>query len=530
MIRPTMEQSLPRGLGGLRRREHRQKPASVSSGPPASAEGRPWVRRAVWLAAVVVLLPLLGVGFLNDDFVGVVELGPLGWTAVLDQFHPIGSEFLRPLGFVMFRTELSLFGTRAWLFHASHLALFVLAAWLAGKLRFPTCRSRRCRVDGGSSASLPRPDRGRGLDRGDVRPSRFAADECGAPSRDGARMGPPPHASRMAGLPVLRGASGEGVRICDSVCGGCLGAARCALAGAADDPCDPVRVGLRGCGPCVRLPHGCPRRDWRVRRYLHHIRDIQGLQAPGNDGASRARSGQPDLRSLRPASSRLSASRQRQRCCSVYCSGKAARAPARCSPASHSRSSGSHPRCRTSTRPPSSGVRADSSRSPAWVSPSLPGWRSPPLHAGGRGSPDHCCWWPGRARLFSTSSRGWVPRDAETWCSAGSSAPRAAPVRTGYGWPGRSTTTGAPSFWGGGLQRQSPLRCRTGLSTWTPSSCRTGSTGPSGRRRSGRKGSCTFSGSIRPRHASWPPTDARRPRRGDDDGRERLKARRPVAP
>jgi len=120
-----MEQSLLGGLGGLRPHEHHQEQASVSSGAPGSA---------VWLAAVVVLLPLLGVGFLNDDFVGIVDLGPLGWAAVLDQFHPTGSEFLRPLGFVMFRTELSLFGTRAWLFHASHLALFVLAAWLAGKL------------------------------------------------------------------------------------------------------------------------------------------------------------------------------------------------------------------------------------------------------------------------------------------------------------------------------------------------------------------------------------------------------------
>jgi len=86
------------------------------------------------MAAVVVLLPLLGVGFLNDDFVGIVELGPRGWAPLLDQFHPKDFDFLRPLGFVLFRTELSLFGTRAWLFHASHLALFVLAAWLAGRL------------------------------------------------------------------------------------------------------------------------------------------------------------------------------------------------------------------------------------------------------------------------------------------------------------------------------------------------------------------------------------------------------------
>lgn len=134
MIRPAMEQGLQRGLGGLRQREHPQEQVGVSSGAPGSAKGRPWARRAAWLAAVVMLLPLLGVGFLNDDFVGIVELGPRGWAPLLDQFHPTDFDFLRPLGFVLFQTEFSFFGTRAWLFHASHLALFILAAWLAGRL------------------------------------------------------------------------------------------------------------------------------------------------------------------------------------------------------------------------------------------------------------------------------------------------------------------------------------------------------------------------------------------------------------
>jgi hypothetical protein len=91
-------------------------------------------RRLVWLVAGLVLLPLLGIGFLNDDFVGVVHFGPRGWAGMLDAFHPKDFEFLRPLGFLLFRAELSAFGARPWLFHATHLALFALAAWLAGRL------------------------------------------------------------------------------------------------------------------------------------------------------------------------------------------------------------------------------------------------------------------------------------------------------------------------------------------------------------------------------------------------------------
>jgi hypothetical protein len=96
-------------------------------------------RRAWWLGASVVLLPLLAVGFLNDDFVGLMHFGPQGWAGVLDQFHPRGFEFLRPFGFVLFRSELSLFGPRPFLFHLTHLALFVLAAALAGRLAARLC-------------------------------------------------------------------------------------------------------------------------------------------------------------------------------------------------------------------------------------------------------------------------------------------------------------------------------------------------------------------------------------------------------
>ena len=92
------------------------------------------LRSAAWLAAGLPLLPLLGVGFLNDDFVGLVQFAARGWRGVLDSFVPADFEFLRPLGFLLFRAELSLFGLRPLLFHAVHLALFVLAAWLAGRL------------------------------------------------------------------------------------------------------------------------------------------------------------------------------------------------------------------------------------------------------------------------------------------------------------------------------------------------------------------------------------------------------------
>jgi hypothetical protein len=87
-----------------------------------------------WLAAGLVLLPLLGIGFLADDYAGLVYFGPQGWAGVLGQFKPKDFEFLRPLGFLLFRAELSSFGARPWLFHAAHLGLFILAAWLAGRL------------------------------------------------------------------------------------------------------------------------------------------------------------------------------------------------------------------------------------------------------------------------------------------------------------------------------------------------------------------------------------------------------------
>lgn len=108
-------------------------PDREEPGVPSPAPA-PWAHRAAWVVAAAALLPLLGVGFLVDDFIGIVDLGPRGWSLVLQEFHPRDFEFLRPLGFLLFRGELSLFGARPWLFHASHLALFVLAAVLAARL------------------------------------------------------------------------------------------------------------------------------------------------------------------------------------------------------------------------------------------------------------------------------------------------------------------------------------------------------------------------------------------------------------
>jgi hypothetical protein len=63
-----------------------------------------------------------------------VHFARRGWAGVVEQLHPASFEFLRPLAFLVFRVELSLFGARAALFHAAHLLMFVLAAALAGRL------------------------------------------------------------------------------------------------------------------------------------------------------------------------------------------------------------------------------------------------------------------------------------------------------------------------------------------------------------------------------------------------------------
>jgi hypothetical protein len=91
-------------------------------------------RFPVWLLAVVPLLPVLGLGFFNDDYTGLALLGSGGWHEVWEFFHPSHFEFLRPLTVVVFKLELGLLGERAGPLHAAHLGLFVLAAWLTARL------------------------------------------------------------------------------------------------------------------------------------------------------------------------------------------------------------------------------------------------------------------------------------------------------------------------------------------------------------------------------------------------------------
>ncbi len=94
-------------------------------------------RRSEWLAFGAALAPLLQaltVGFLLDDFVGLVQARDGGWGWVLGKFAPSGEEFLRPLAYPVFLLEGLTTGWNSVAMHAVHLGLFALAAWLAGRL------------------------------------------------------------------------------------------------------------------------------------------------------------------------------------------------------------------------------------------------------------------------------------------------------------------------------------------------------------------------------------------------------------
>ena len=80
------------------------------------------------------MLPALAVGFLQDDFVALDYVQQAGFGMVTDQLWPGGGEFFRPLGFVVLWLEYLAFGLTAPLWHATHLALFVLAAILTARL------------------------------------------------------------------------------------------------------------------------------------------------------------------------------------------------------------------------------------------------------------------------------------------------------------------------------------------------------------------------------------------------------------
>ena len=92
------------------------------------------LRRAWWLIPGVLWLPTLGLGFFNDDYVGLDTLASIPATALgsvvaLEEF-----QFFRPLGLLTFRWILALAGPNPLLFHAMTLAVFFLAAWLGGVL------------------------------------------------------------------------------------------------------------------------------------------------------------------------------------------------------------------------------------------------------------------------------------------------------------------------------------------------------------------------------------------------------------
>lgn len=85
-------------------------------------------------AALAPLLPALTVGFLLDDFVGLVQARDGGWGWVLGKFAPRGEEFLRPVAYPVFMLEGLATGWHPVAMHAVHLCLFGVAAWLAGRL------------------------------------------------------------------------------------------------------------------------------------------------------------------------------------------------------------------------------------------------------------------------------------------------------------------------------------------------------------------------------------------------------------
>jgi hypothetical protein len=101
--------------------------------PDARIEGRRFGR--LWcLLPAVLLLPSLTIGFLQDDWVALDYLQDKGFGTVVEQFWPGSGEFYRPLGFAFLWIAHSLFGTHAAAWHALHLALFVAAAILTGRL------------------------------------------------------------------------------------------------------------------------------------------------------------------------------------------------------------------------------------------------------------------------------------------------------------------------------------------------------------------------------------------------------------
>lgn len=91
-------------------------------------------RRAGWAAPGLVLVPTVGLGFFNDDFVGLEKLLSIPPWALGSYLQLENFEFFRPLGVITFRWLLAVSGANPFWLHAIHLAVFFLAAWLAGVL------------------------------------------------------------------------------------------------------------------------------------------------------------------------------------------------------------------------------------------------------------------------------------------------------------------------------------------------------------------------------------------------------------
>ncbi len=124
---PATSWYTPETMAGARPRR-----TADASGSATEASCAP--RRWLWLLAILPLVQLVRVGFLNDDFALVVDFAATGWHGVLEQLTTAGFQFYRPLAFALVRLELDVLGTTAWAFHAVHLGLWVLAAWLTGRI------------------------------------------------------------------------------------------------------------------------------------------------------------------------------------------------------------------------------------------------------------------------------------------------------------------------------------------------------------------------------------------------------------
>jgi hypothetical protein len=88
MLPKAMEPGGIQDGSGARQLDSPNESPSFASAVPTTAERAEWVRMPVWFLAAVLLLPLLGVGFLNDDFVGIADLGPRGWALVVQELPP----------------------------------------------------------------------------------------------------------------------------------------------------------------------------------------------------------------------------------------------------------------------------------------------------------------------------------------------------------------------------------------------------------------------------------------------------------